>query len=235
MSFFLIGEGKVGSAFSNYFNIRKIALTHCKDCSISNETGFMFIAVSDESTYEVISTIRNKNPQLHIIHFSAATIFKDDLVFLFHPYSSISENTDISEIIFTLWGHENRCVETALENTGLKFIYAGISPSPLYHISAVISGNFTQYFFLTAFEMLKKEGFSESDSRKLIGQLIKSSIVNINESGIKGITGPASRGDLDVIEKETEELRSLNSELSTVFNNINKLISVAVKNDNILK
>jgi len=235
LNFFLIGEGKVGTAFSNFFNIRKIAVKKCRDRSILNETGFVFVAVSDESTSEVILKISNNNPQLNIIHFSAATTFKDDNIFLFHPYSSISESTDISEIIFTLWGQKNHSVETALENTGLQFIYAGTAPSPFYHISAVISGNFTQYFFLTAFEMLKKEGFSDSDSRKLIGQLMKSSISNIIESGVKGITGPASRGDIAVIKKETEQMKTVNKDLSIVFNNINKLISTAVKNGNILK
>ena len=235
MNFFLIGRGKVGTAFFNYFNIRKIHVTHCSASEISNRRGIAFVAVSDEAVHEVVLNIRNKNPELHIVHFSAVSDFEDNMVFLLHPYSSISKKTDISQIIFTLWGKSNSPIENAIESIGLQFIYAGRKPSPLYHISAVISGNFTQYFFLAASEMLKREGFSATDSRKLIDQLIRSSIVNINEAGIKGITGPASRDDSDIIKKETEQLMPINRELSDVFSNINKLIKLAVKNDNIFQ
>lgn len=233
MSVFLLGKGKVGTAFSKYFNNNKISFTHCKECTIKNESGIIFIAINDREVSGIISNINNNNPDLNIIHFSASTIYEDNKVFLLHPYSSVSENTDISEIIFTLWGNKNDDLENEINLLGIKFIYSGALPSPYYHISAVIAGNFTQYFFLAASEILKKEGFSDSNSKKLITQLINSSIKNCTELGIKGISGPASRKDFGIINMETGKLKSINEKLSDIFNEINNLISKAVNDDTI--
>lgn len=229
MNFFLIGKGKVGTAFSNYFHTGNISFSHCETADISNECGVVFVAVNDSEISSVALNLRNNNKDLFIVHFSAAAHFEDKMTFLLHPYCSISGRTDLSKVIFTLWGDENNELEKLLKNIGLKFICAGQAPSPFYHISAVISGNFTQFFFMTAIEMLKKEGFSDTECKALVFQLIHSSLKNSAEMGIKGMTGPAVRGEMNIVDNETEQLRSIDPELSELFYKINQLIIKAVK------
>jgi hypothetical protein len=235
LKIFILGKGRVGTAFSKHLKNKNIPFTQCRNTKFSKRTGLIFVAVSDDVTGTVLQKIREKNPEIHIVHFSASAEFTDEKTFLLHPYSSIFADTDISKILFTLWGKKNRIVEIMLQSSGIRFVKAGSAPSLLYHTSAVISGNFTQYFFLAALEMLKKEGFSKSASEKLIEQLITSSVNNVSKHGLHGITGPAARGDLNVIEKETAHLIRSNRELSEVFNNINMLILKAVKNGYLLK
>lgn len=235
MKIFLLGKGKVGTAFSKHLKKKEIPFTQCRNAEFAKRTGLIFVAVSDDVTVTVLRKIREKNPEIHIVHFSASADFRDEKTFLLHPYSSIFADTDVSKILFTLWGGKNRTVQIVLESSGIRFVKAGTAPTLLYHASAVISGNFTQYFFLAALEMLEKEGFSRSASEKLIGQLITSSIDNVSKHGLNGITGPAAREDLNVIEKETHHLIGSNRKFSEVFNNINMLILKAVKDGYLLK
>ncbi|HRZ79850.1 MAG TPA: DUF2520 domain-containing protein, partial [bacterium] len=66
-------------------------------------------------------------------------------------------------------------------------------------------------------------------------QLVTSSINNISKYGLQGITGPAARGDLSVIEKETAALMTVDRELAEIFSNINRSIRKAVQNDHLFK
>lgn len=235
MKIFLLGKGRVGTAFSKHLKKKKVPFTHCRNADFSNRTGILFAAVNDDAALMILKSAREKNPELYIIHFSASVKFDDELTFLFHPYSSISGNTDLSKITFTLWGGKNKEIETVLKKAGFRFIKTEKSPSLLYHISAVVSGNFTQFFFLNALKMLENEGFSRSESQKLVQQLIRSSIENVLNHDLLGITGPAARGDNDAIEKETAHLIMYNRDFSAIFRNINMLIQKAVKDDFLFK
>lgn len=234
MNFFLLGRGRVGTALYSFFLKQNIKLSTF-NTGLKKKTGVLFAALSDTVVAEEIKKIRIHNPELHIIHFSAASLNTDELCFLLHPFASISKKTDISEIIFTLWGKKNLFLENELRETGLKFVYSGKSNSLFYHISAVFSGNFTQYFYCVAMELLNNEGFSETESRNLLKQLILSSLQNCEKSGINGLTGPASRGDTKVVLDETEILRTKNPEIAGLFLNINNMIEKAVRNGYIFK
>lgn len=235
MKISLLGKGRVGTAISKHFKSRDILFTHCRNAELGKKKGVAFIAVSDDAVCDVMHLIRKSNPEIYMVHFSASAKFDDERTFLFHPYSSISEDTDISKITFTLWGKENSEIESMLEKSGFRFVKTGTSPSIFYHISAVISGNFTQYFMLAALELLQKEGFSRADSEKLLKQLLETSINNVSHHGLQGITGPAARGDISVIEKEASALMTIDRELSEIFSNINRSIRKAVQNDHLFK
>lgn len=235
MKISLLGKGRVGTALSKHFKNMDIPFTHCRNAELGKKRGVVFIAVSDDAVCDLMYRIRKSNPGIYMVHFSASAKFDDERTFLFHPYSSISEDTDISKIIFTFWGKENKEIVSLLEKSGFHFVKTGASPSIFYHISAVISGNFTQYLLLAARELLQKEGFSRIDSEKLLKQLVTSSINNISKYGLQGITGPAARGDLSVIEKETAALMTVDRELAEIFSNINRSIRKAVQNDHLFK
>jgi len=232
LDLYIAGKGRVGTALSIFFTKQKIPFRIFDDEAI-DVSGILFAAVADSDLKNLLVKIRSKNRHLNIIHFSGAVKPGIEKCFLLHPYASITKKTDISEIVFTFWGKKAPVIEKVLSNAGLNFFYAGIHPGSMYHTSAVISGNFTQYFFIAAKELLNKQGFSDTQSSALIKQLILSSIENCEKGGISGITGPAARGDAEIIRNETEALKQKNIEFAKLFYNINKLISKAVKNGTI--
>lgn len=223
MSFFVIGQGNVGSALSNFLKNRNVEHKILHEPP-ENAGGILFLAVSDSALKPLIEDTLRKNSGLYVVHFSAATKFEDERVFLLHPFSSINKKSDFSQILFTLWGGKNRTFEEVLEKTGLKFVFCGKNPDLLYHASAVMSGNFTQFFALNALRLLEESGFSKAVSEKLIRQLVSSSLDNVFRDGIKGITGPASRGETEILLNEYNALQKENLETAVLFKAVNDAI-----------
>lgn len=224
MNIFLIGQGNVGTALANFLQVTGINYEILKKVP-EDKSGILFLAVSDSAVKPLLEETLRKNPEIFAVHFSAATHFKNERVFLLHPYSSINKKTELNQILFTLWGEKNSAFEEMLKKTGLDFVYCGKDPDPVYHASAVISGNFTQFFVLQALKLLQSSGFSEEVSEKLVRQLVNSSLDNIFRNGIKGITGPAARGENEVLSNEINALSEKNKEFSELFKAVNEAIS----------
>jgi hypothetical protein len=234
MNVFLIGQGNVGTALSNFLQPRRITYEILEKVPES-KSGIIFLAVSDSAVKPLLEETLRKNPEIFAVHFSAATHFEESRVFLLHPYSSINKKTELTQILFTLWGEKNPAFEKMLKKTGLNFVYCGRNPGPLYHASAVMSGNFTQFFALNALKILTSSGFSKEAAEKLIRQLVNSSLDNIFRDGIKGITGPAARGEKEVLLNEINALSEKDKEFAELFKAVNEAISEsfaeAVKTD----
>jgi len=223
MSFFVIGQGNVGFALSNFLKKGNIEHEILQDPP-EKASGILFLAVSDSAVKPMLDEITGKNPELYVVHFSAAAKFEDERVFLLHPFSSVNRNTDFSQIVFTLWGGKNRNFEENLEKTGLKFVFCGGFPGLLYHSAAVMSGNFTQFFVLQALKLLEKSGFNKENSEKLIRQLVSSSLDNVFANGVAGMTGPAARGEKEVLSCEYNALRKEDPEAAELFKAVNKAV-----------
>ena len=224
MNVFLIGQGNVGTALSNFLQIRGITCEILKKVP-EGKNGIIFLAVSDSAVKPLLEETLQKNPEIFAVHFSAATHFENDRVFLLHPYSSINKKTELNQILFTLWGGKNPAFEEMLKKTGLNFVYCGRNPDQLYHASAVMSGNFTQFFAVHALRLLKLSGFSKEVSEKLVLQLVNSSLDNVFRDGIKGITGPAARGEKEVLLNEINALSEKDKEFAELFKSVNEAIS----------
>lgn len=228
--YYLIGEGKVGSALKKHFNKNQSPF-EIFDVNRENDLeGVLFLAVPDDVVCGLYRRISEKFRKMTLIHFSAGSDSED--LNLLHPYYSIAPDTNLNSITFTLWTKTPEKLKKQLKNSGLNFVFAGTTPSPLYHASAVISGNFAQFFILSAIELLQNEGFSKKNAEKLIDQLMMSSIKNAS-LGIKGVSGPASRGDIKTIQTESEALAGQNIEIAEIFKKINKMIKEAVDNGTI--
>lgn len=224
MNVFLIGQGNVGTALSNFLQPRRITYEILEKVPES-KSGIIFLAVSDSAVKPLLEETLRKNPEIFAVHFSAATHFENDRVFLLHPYSSINKKTELNQILFTLWGEKSPVFEEMLKKTGLNFVYCGRNPDQLYHASAVMSGNFTQFFAVHALRLLKLSGFSKEVSEKLVLQLVNSSLDNVFRDGIKGITGPAARGEKEVLLNEINALSEKDKEFAELFKSVNEAIS----------
>jgi len=230
MNVFLIGQGNVGTALSNFLQARGITYEIVMKVP-ENKDGILFLAVSDSAVKPLLEETLEKNPEIFAVHFSAATHFEDKRVFLLHPYSSINKKSELNQILFTLWGEKNTVFEEMLHETGIDFVFCGKNPGPLYHASAVMSGNFTQFFALHALKILQSSGFSKEVSEKLVRQLVNSSLDNIFRDGIKGISGPAARGETKVLLNEINALSGKDKELAGLFKAVNEGIADLVSDD----
>ena len=227
MFIYQIGAGRVGTALQRFF-YRNAINSEFVDASITDKSGLLFLPVSDSAVKALAERLLAANRALFVVHFSAATTVENDRAFLLHPYSSVSEESDFSKILFTLWGRKNETLEQLIGETGLKFVYCGEKVSTLYHTSAVLAGNFAQFFALKAAELLKNIGLVPDEAKKLIRQLVDSSINNVLENGISGITGPAARGENEIISNESKELAKNDTELAKLYSLISEEIKKVV-------
>ena len=223
MNIFLIGQGNVGTALSNFLQLAGITYEILKKVP-EDKSGILFLAVSDSAVKPLLEETLRKNPEIFAVHFSAATHFENERVFLLHPYSSVNKKTELNQILFTLWGEKNPAFEDMLKKTGLDFVYCCRNPGTLYHASAVMSGNFAQFFALQAMQLLQSSGFSKEVSEKLVRQLVNSSLDNVFRDGIKGITGPAARGERGVLLNEINALSEKDKEFAELFKAVNEAI-----------
>ena len=224
MNIFLIGQGNVGAALSNFLKANVIGHEILAKVP-ENKSGILFLAVSDSAVKPLLEDVLRKNPEIFAVHFSAATHFENERTFLLHPFSSINKKSKLNQILFTLWGKESPGFEEMLKKTGLDFVYCGLNPDPIYHASAVMSGNFTQFFALKALKLLQSSGFSKEVSEKLIRQLVNSSLDNVFRDGVNGITGPAARGEKEILLNEINALSEKDEELAKLFKAVNEAIS----------
>lgn len=230
MNIFLIGQGNVGTALSNFLQVTGINYEILKKVP-EDKSGILFLAVSDSAVKPLLEETLCKNPEIFAVHFSAATHFENGRVFLLHPYSSVNKRTELNQILLTLWGEKNPAFEEMLNKTGLDFVYCGKNPGTLYHASAVMSGNFTQFFAIHALKLLQSSGLSKEVSEKLVRQLVNSSLDNVFRDGIKGITGPAARGENKVLLNEINVLSEKDKEFSELFKSVNDGIIGLISNE----
>ena len=223
MKIFLIGQGNVGTALSSFFQVSGIACEILEKVP-ENKNGIIFLAVSDSAVKALLEETLRKNQEVFAVHFSAATHFENKRVFLLHPYSSINRKSELDQILFTLWGERNPVFEETLKKTGLDFVWCGGNPDLPYHASAVMSGNFTQFFALQALKLLQSSGFSKEVAEKLVRQLVRSSLDNVFQSGINGITGPAARGEKEVLLNEINMLKKKDGSLAQIFKTVNEAV-----------
>ncbi len=220
MNIFIAGNGRVGTALKNF--LKKNGFNFLEfDKTLVSDDDVVFLAVSDnvvELFVEKISSV-----SCYVFYFSGS---KPNLknATLIHPFASISKETDLSEITFTLSKTDNASAKEVLRFLGFKFIEHDIN-SIAYHTSAVLSGNFSQFFYLAAKKLLKDLGFSDFDADVLIKQLIITSLENVSKLGKQGITGPAIRNDLTTIKKEIEFLNSTSPNLAEIYALISKEIA----------
>ena len=227
MFIYQIGTGRVGTALQRFFHKNGVS-SQLADESIRDRSGLLFLPVSDSAVKPLAEKLLKANRELFVVHFSAATTIENERAFLLHPYSSVCEESDFSKILFTLWGKKNETLEKMIAETGLKFVYCGEKVSTLYHTSAVLAGNFAQFFALKAAGLLKNVGLAPDEAKKLIRQLVDSSINNVLENGISGITGPAARGENEIISNESKELAKNDTELAKLYSLISEEIKKVV-------
>lgn len=251
-----IGAGKAGTSLGKYFkkfghNIKYVwdmnennseifsKELNCKILSfeeIIKSSDIIFLTVNDGSINElwhkIFPKLTNESPIF--LHCSGAKegIYGKYSLYSLHPASPLTGKDNLENICFGLenFGEKKEFIKSFIESLGNKVFLIPKEKKKEYHLANVIVSNLTLSLVEKGVSYLKTSGLNESDSIELLMPLAKQNLLNIESEGIlKSVTGPVSRGDIDVcrghLEVIKDEDKNLYIELS---NNILKILG---KND----
>ncbi len=236
-SLYIAGTGNVGGALARHF------ARQGEECAIlpsgwendPPKKGCLFLALPDGEVERILREVYPKTPGgLRIIHFAGGIAVRRGRIHLLHPFASVTPGTDLSRILCLWIGRDDTDFRRFLTAHRFRFIHRKTMPGPGYHTAAVLAGNFSQYLYTAAHELLRREGFPEEESGELLDQLVATSLDGVRRHGTAGITGPAARGDRAVIAAEAAFLKELSPALSKAYRELSELIAQAVRDGEIL-
>ncbi len=237
---YIVGNGCVGRALRRHFTYRDIRFMPLRrgwDEAPPRE-GLVFLAIPDREVFRILISHYDdfSESSLRIVHFSAGTPVVHHHVHLLHPFASIERDTDLADILFLWFGDRDKALKEFFSMTDLHAVPVRRTPSLAYHTAAVLLGNFSQYFYLAARDLLMREKIPSKQIPLLLRQLLVTSIRNVEKRGISGITGPASRNDTVTINREALFLENKLSapRLAKVYWHLSDLIAQAVNDGTIL-
>ncbi len=179
--------------------------------NIRQDATLYVIAVSDDAVEEVAE-------QLYllkgiVVHTSAMTAMEtlepaSQKFGVFYPLQTMTKGIDLNfrEIpIFIEASSEE--VNEELKSLALSLsdqvLPAGLKQRQRLHVSAVLVNNFTNHLFHAASQLLKKENMTLD----ILMPLIRETIRKVeSHSPFSVQTGPAKRGDMQIIEQHLEQL-----------------------------
>tara|TARA_B100000508_G_scaffold48272_1_gene37469 strand:+ start:11238 stop:12005 length:768 start_codon:yes stop_codon:yes gene_type:complete len=238
----IVGTGNVGSHLAKSFSVSKIKVNGIFSRNSENaqslantfktdvierldsikKTDLVLICVPDDVIIEVIKQLPKSLP----VAYTSGSVKLDELpkrdrLGVFYPLQTFSKkrNLYISNVPFLIESDNNEFGERLFqlaEQISSKVLYADSNDRYQLHIAAVMVNNFTNHIYDLADEHVKS---NDLDFDLLI-PLIKETVDKLNTlSPFEAQTGPAKRGDLNVINKhinslkgETKDIYSLLSE-----------------------
>ena len=199
----IVGKGRLAHALQNAFRSFATLLVNSRtfegmDSLSDAKKKVFFIAVSDDAIESVIS---------------------------------VSAQTNFSDVLFALEGQLEviQILEDFISDFGARSFQITAEQKLLYHVASVMSANFSAVIAKEALSLFLKAGIDSMTSQELLLQLQKSATDSIRTSSYEdGITGPAARGDANVLNLHREVLRS-EKELLHVYDAMTALIERRVR------
>lgn len=200
----------------------------------------VFITTSDRAIEEVCKKIASEggfNPGASVFHTCGALSseilssakYKGAYVASLHPLQSLA---DIQEAIknipgsyFCLEGDEAALAvaKKIVGSLGGKEITIEVEKKPLYHAGASVASNFLVATIRFALELFEAAGISRKDSLNALMPLIKGTVRNIENLRIpSALTGPISRGDIEVIEDHIKAISEERPETIGLYTELGK-------------
>ncbi len=101
-----------------------------------------------------------------------------------------------------------------------------------YHLSCLIASNFLVIMIKMASDMINNSGLSDENVEHYLYPIIDKTIMNIKKNGIcESLTGPAMRGDYNVIRKHIESIND--DDLKEIYKLVMKKNLELIKDKNI--
>jgi predicted short-subunit dehydrogenase-like oxidoreductase (DUF2520 family) len=213
----IIGNGRASWAFASTWRrtgwpLTGIAKRGAPIDELASSSDLLLIAVSDRAIEEIAASIPETNAI--IVHPSGALPALRG-GFSLHPLKSlppVGEPSDLKDTLLVFEGAHRDVAEEIAKNAGARF--AEIKPEfkTRYHAGAVFGSNYVAALLDIAEELIGIDG-----AREDIAALARSAIDNWRaHTDARRFTGPAARGDAEIIERHLHALRD-SPELAEIY------------------
>ncbi|MDP1803273.1 MAG: DUF2520 domain-containing protein [Bacteroidota bacterium] len=202
-------------------------------CSVSpnlnkiiTDADFYFICVVDKNISSVAKKIKIKNPNAIVIHTSGSAKINElgekFSTAVFYPLQTFSKHDEVNwketPIIVEA---KNATIKTKILNLAKDFSNnvssLNYKERLTLHLAAVLVNNFTNALFVAAGDLVGKD-------KKMLLPLIKQTVLKIQKLDPRAAqTGPAKRGDKNVMEKHLKLLSSKN-DIKKTYKQLSSLI-----------
>lgn len=257
MKFFLIGGGKVGTAFayhliksgnkcSGVYDISDRALKRFQhylpevECftRIPQQTvDFVVVAVTDDHLAELKA--KDLEPLTFRYIFHTSGFFSSDILpdrrelarLSIHPLMSMPDIESALERLpaarFAIEGDDFEWGEALIAQFGSRSFRILKKEKELYHIAAVLAGNFILAPILASFTIGRSKGWIDDNLIERFMPLMQSVLSNVQTNGPEtALSGPVQRGDIQTIRHQITLLKKSGlSEEATLYEAIVSYLS----------
>lgn len=197
---------------------------------LDNQADLYVIAVSDNAISSVAEQLVLENTKI-VVHTSGGTskdILQEVTKYygVFYPFQTITESltTNLEEVPLLINASNNLTLST-LEKLGKKISttvqYLADEKRAAVHLAATFTNNFTNHLFTLAQEVISKEQIDWS----LMQPLIQQTFNNIYLHSPQQIqTGPARRGDRNILKQHLNYLEQNYPELKNIYQSLSESI-----------
>lgn len=190
------------------------------------DADLLLLAVSDRAIPEIAAMI--PVTEAIIVHASGALPSLRG-GFSLHPLRAlpaVGAPSDLRDTLLVFEGAHRRTAQVIAVAAGARFAEVSAENKPLYHAAAVFGSNYVAVLLDIAQRLLARAGVTEA--RDEIASLAHSGIENWrSHEDERRFTGPAARGETEVLTRHLEALRS-DPQLAEIYDLLARQISDAL-------
>ncbi|MGC6414421.1 MAG: DUF2520 domain-containing protein [Bacteroidia bacterium] len=207
-------ELEIGFVFSDYNNELGVETRKKTEINRIDQNDFVFITTSDQKVIDAIKEVGAYSENIIITSGGIHMRELPQFVSVFYPLYSFSIYSDIDWSKVPVFLEYNNVVSISfkklLEKLQLRWTFLNSDDRNKVHLAAVFVNNFTNANLIAAKEVLTH--FRINKFEYLIPILMQTADKVLTNDPKDSQTGPAIRGDEDVIKHHIELLKSLDEE-----------------------
>jgi predicted short-subunit dehydrogenase-like oxidoreductase (DUF2520 family) len=174
---------------------------------LARDSELLLVAVSDRAVYDVTDLIPETEGL--IFHASGALLAVRG-GFSLHPLKSlppVGTPSDLEHTLLVFEGEHRRTAKLIAAAIGARFSEVAPEQKSLYHAAAVFGSNYVAAVLDVAERLMREAGVD--NAREDLVALAQSALENWRlHTDAKRFTGPASRGDSEVMERHAAALKA---------------------------
>lgn len=202
---------------------------------IITDADIYIISIKDDEISHFVDSFKGKSLNNALWMHTSGSVRMDvlsplsDSYGVFYPLQTFSKDSkvDVSNVPLFIEGDTpevENIIRQFAERTFTEIYHADSELRKKMHIAAVFACNFTNYMWTIADDILRNEGLSFMVIRPLLEETLRKAFADSPE---KGQTGPAVRGDINVMKKHEALLRGDRREIyrqlsMSIYNHFNK-------------
>jgi len=234
----IIGNGNVGTVFSNFLRKKADVDVYVRDSHFESEglkkitrldvtADMTIICVNDDAIHQIVDFLPQ---QLNVVHTSGSVPmdvlrrFKNYGVL--YPLQTISKErmVDLRKVPFLVEGNNenflNYLSNFCSQNISDLVHFVDSESRQKIHLAAVVANNFTTYLLSESSEIIKNQNLSPDILKPLMEETI-AKFFELNYQNAQ--TGPAKRNDSKTIETHMNLLKG--KDLAIIYDLLSKAIS----------